>query len=316
LQEKSQLTNDLDEFAGVQAHLDDIKETIELAEMEGDESFSGEIEEETAKLEDLVKGLEFARMMSGKHDRADAILTIHAGAGGTESQDWTQMLLRMYLRYCERKGYESDVVDMQPGEEAGVKSATITISGTHAYGYLKAESGVHRLVRISPFDSNKRRHTSFASVFVYPDVQEDVDIEIKDEDLRIDTYRSSGAGGQHVNKTSSAVRITHLPSGIVVQCQNQRSQHQNKAVAMRVLKARLYDMEMSKKAEEKEKREAAKMDIQFGSQIRSYVLHPYQMVKDLRTGLETSRTEDVLDGAIDDFIKAFLMKTGESGPST
>jgi len=310
LQERAQLNADLDEFAGVQANLNDIKDTIELAEMDEDESLSEELDKGVTGLETQVQNLEFARMMSGKHDRSGAILTVHAGAGGTESQDWTQMLMRMYVRYCERRGYQTEIVDLQPGEEAGVKSATMTITGDHAYGYLKAESGVHRLVRISPFDSNKRRHTSFASVFVYPDVQDDVDIDVKDDELRIDTYRASGAGGQHVNKTSSAVRITHLPSGIVVQCQNERSQHQNKAVAMRVLMAKLYDLEMRKKEKEKEKMESAKMDIQFGSQIRSYVLHPYRMVKDLRTGLESPRPDDVLDGAIDDFIKAYLMKTG------
>ncbi len=310
LQERSQLTGDLEKLAQVKAMLQDIKDTIELAGMEGDEELGSEIDAELAKLEDEVQRMEFARMMSGRHDRAGAILTIHAGAGGTESQDWAQMLMRMYLRYCERRGYNTQVVDIQPGDEAGIKSATITISGDYAYGYLKAESGVHRLVRISPFDSNKRRHTSFASVFVYPDVQEDVDIEVRDEDLRIDTYRSSGAGGQHVNKTSSAVRITHIPTGIVVQCQNERSQHQNKAVAMRVLMAKLYDLEMRKKAEEKEKMEATKMDIQFGSQIRSYVLYPYQMVKDLRTGYESPRPDEVLDGDIHEFIKAYLLQAG------
>lgn len=311
LQERSQLTNELAEFSDVKTRLDDLKDTLELADMEEDESVAEELDTGLDEMEDKVQDLEFARMMSGKHDRSGAILTVHAGAGGTESQDWTQMLMRMYVRYCERRGFETDVVDLQPGEEAGIKSATMTIAGDHAYGYLKAESGVHRLVRISPFDSNKRRHTSFASVFVYPDIQEDVDIEIKDDDLRIDTYRSSGAGGQHVNKTSSAVRITHIPTGVVVQCQNERSQHQNKAVAMRVLMAKLYDLEMRKKAREKEKIESTKMDIQFGSQIRSYVLHPYQMVKDLRTGLESPRPDDVLDGAIDAFIKAYLMKTGQ-----
>ena len=311
LRERSQLQADLEKFESVEKVLTEVGDLIELAEMEGDETLGDEIDQELRDVENRIEELEFARMMSGPKDRADAILTIHPGAGGTESQDWAQMLLRMYLRYCERKGFKTDIVDLQPGDEAGIKSATITVSGDYAYGYLKAESGVHRLVRISPFDANRRRHTSFASVFVYPDVQDDIEIEIRDEDLKIDTFRASGAGGQHVNKTSSAVRITHLPTGIVVQCQNERSQHQNRAMALRVLKARLYDLEMKKKEKEKEQLESSKMDIQFGSQIRSYVLHPYKMIKDLRTGVETGRVDDVLDGDLDQFIKAYLIQQGE-----
>jgi len=240
-------------------------------------------------------------------DPRNAILTIHPGAGGTESQDWAQMLFRMYLRFAERKGFKTEVIDFQPGEEAGLKSATIRIEGDYAFGLLSQESGVHRLVRISPFDANKRRHTSFAAVFVYPEIDEDIEIEINPEDLRIDTYRASGKGGQHVNRTDSAVRITHIPTGIVVQCQNERSQHQNKARAMKLLKARLYELEKKKKLEKIEKLEDMKSEIAWGNQIRSYVLHPYKMVKDLRTRMETGDVDRVLDGDLDDFIRASLL---------
>ncbi len=247
-------------------------------------------------------------------DPRNAILTIHPGAGGTESQDWAQMLLRMYLRYAERKGFKAELLDMQPGEEAGLKSATVRVEGDHAYGNLSQESGVHRLVRISPFDANKRRHTSFAAVFVYPEIDDDIDIDINPEDLRIDTYRASGRGGQHVNVTDSAVRITHLPTGIVVQCQNERSQHKNKATAMKVLMARLYELEKKKKMEKKEKLEDAKSEIAWGNQIRSYVLHPYRMIKDLRTKVEIFDVERVLDGDIDEFIKSNLILRKEKKP--
>jgi peptide chain release factor 2 len=239
-------------------------------------------------------------------DARNAILTIHPGAGGTESQDWASYLLRMYLRYAERKGYKTEILDMLPGEEAGLKSATVRIEGDYAFGNLSQETGVHRLVRISPFDANKRRHTSFAAVFVYPEVDEDIDIAISPDDLRIDTYRAGGKGGQHVNTTDSAVRITHVPTGIVVQCQNERSQHKNKASAMKVLKARLYELERKKKLEKVELLEDAKTDIAWGNQIRSYVLHPYRMVKDMRTRVETGDTDRVLDGDLDEFIKAAL----------
>jgi peptide chain release factor 2 len=240
-------------------------------------------------------------------DARNAILTIHPGAGGTESQDWAQMLLRMYLRYAENKGFKTEVIDFLPGEEAGLKSVTVRIEGDYAYGNLSQDSGVHRLVRISPFDANKRRHTSFAAVFVYPEVEEDIEVEINPEDLRIDTFRSSGRGGQHVNVTDSAVRITHLPTGIVVQCQNERSQHKNKASAMKVLKARLYELQKKAKLEKLEKLQDAKSEIAWGNQIRSYVLHPYRMIKDLRTNVETGDVERVLDGDIDEFIKASLL---------
>jgi peptide chain release factor 2 len=247
-------------------------------------------------------------MLGGPHDRTNAIVTIHPGAGGTESQDWAEMLLRMYLRWTERRGFKRELIDYQPGDEAGLKSVTFTVTGEYAYGLLSAEAGVHRLVRISPFDQAARRHTSFASVYVWPELPEDVDIQVEDKDLRIDTYRSSGAGGQHVNVTDSAVRITHLPTGMVVSCQNERSQHRNKDSAMQVLKARLYDLKMKENQAKLEQISGAKQQIAFGSQIRSYVMQPYQMVKDLRTREQTGDVKRVLDGDIDPFIKSYLMQ--------
>jgi peptide chain release factor 2 len=264
-----------------------------------------------AGLEDLAREVdagETKKMLGGEHDRKNAIVTIHPGAGGTESQDWAEMLFRMYLRWTERRGFKRDVIEVQPGDEAGIKSATFTVYGDYAYGMLLAEAGVHRLVRISPFDQAARRHTSFASVYVWPELPEDVDIAIEEKDLRIDTYRSSGAGGQHVNVTDSAVRITHLPTGIVVSCQNERSQHKNRAQAMKVLKARLYDLKMKEQQANLEKLGGEKRDIAFGSQIRSYVLHPYQMIKDHRTKEQVGDVNRVLDGDIDIFIKTYLMK--------
>ena len=255
-----------------------------------------------------VQTAEIRTMLSGELDRKNAIITIHPGAGGTESQDWAEMLMRMYMRWIERRGFNREVVDHQPGDEAGIKGATIAVSGDYAYGLLSAEAGVHRLVRISPFDQAARRHTSFASLYVWPELEDDIDIEIEEKDLRIDTFRSSGAGGQHVNVTDSAVRITHLPTGMVVSCQNERSQHKNRASAMRVLKARLYDLKLKEQQAKLEQLGGEKKDIAFGSQIRSYVLHPYQMVKDHRTKFQVGDVERVLDGDLDEFIKAYLLK--------
>ena len=266
--------------------------------------------------EATIEGAELQNMLGGEHDRANAILTINAGAGGTDSQDWAEMLLRMYLRWCDRRGFKRDITDIQAGEEAGIKSATVMVQGEYAFGYLSSEAGVHRLVRISPFDANARRQTSFASVFAWPEIDEEIEIDIQEKDLRVDTYRSSGAGGQHVNVTDSAVRITHLPTGIVVSCQNERSQIRNREVAMKVLKARLYDLELQKQRAKLDAVEKAKKDISFGSQIRSYVLHPYRMVKDLRTRHETGDVDRVLDGDLDDFIQATLIAKakGSLGP--
>jgi peptide chain release factor 2 len=279
-----------------------------------------------AIVDDLAKALddltvrvdagETKKMLGGEHDRKNAIVTIHPGAGGTESQDWAEMLLRLYLRWAERRGFKREVLDVQPGDEAGIKSATFTLTGEYAYGLMLAEAGVHRLVRISPFDQASRRHTSFASVFVWPELPEDVDIEIEDKDLRIDTYRSSGAGGQHVNVTDSAVRITHLPTGIVVSSQNERSQHRNRDSAMKVLKARLYDLKMKEQQAKLDQLGGEKKDIAFGSQIRSYVLHPYQLVKDHRTKEEVGDVNRVLDGDIDGFIKVYLMKKAAGSAMT
>ena len=270
--------------------------------------------EEIKNLSARLDQIESESLLSGEHDPANAIVTLNAGAGGTEAQDWARMLQRMYLRWAERRGFKSEISDSQPGEEAGIKSASLMIKGDYAYGLMRSEIGVHRLVRISPFDSNARRHTSFASVFVYPEIDDDIEIEIRTDDLRIDTYRASGAGGQHVNMTDSAVRITHLPTNIVVQCQNERSQHKNKATAMKMLRARLYDLELRKKRAESDKIEAAKMDIDFGSQIRNYVLAPYRLVKDLRSQLEMGDVDRVLDGDLDRFMHSFLVyqKTGRA----
>ncbi len=281
-----------------------------------DEGSIGELETLLARLEQEVEETETEMLLSGPNDARDAIVTINAGAGGTDAQDWAEMLLRMYLRWTERHGFKTEVLDEQPGKEAGIKSATFMVSGEYAYGLLSAEAGVHRLVRLSPFNAGSSRETSFTSVFVYPDIQEDVDIEIQDKDLRVNTYRSSGAGGQHVNVTDSAVRITHLPTGIVVTCQNQRSQHQNREVAMRILKSRLYELEMEKRRAETAQLEESKRDISFGSQIRNYVMHPYRLVKDVRTKHETSDVDAVLDGDIDEFITQYLRHKSKAAHET
>jgi peptide chain release factor 2 len=289
---------------GLRARLLDTEELLELSD--GDQEILGEVAEELRRVETALEEQEVARLFSGEYDEGAAILTINSGAGGVEAQDWAEMLARMYRRWAERRGYSLEVIEYTLGEEAGIKSATYSIAGEHAFGLLSAERGVHRLVRISPFDASSRRHTSFASVAVAPVIDEAVAVDVDEKDLKVDTYRASGAGGQHVNKTDSAVRITHLPTGIVAQCQNERSQHQNREVAMRVLRARLFEREQERREQEIAAQSGEKADVGFGSQIRSYVLHPYKMVKDLRTGVETSDVERVLDGDIDVFIYAYL----------
>jgi peptide chain release factor 2 len=312
-QKRSQLQRTVTSWNDLNKEGEDLGAMIELAEEDEDESLNAEIASLETALKEKIQQTELQAMLSEDNDLNNAIMTINSGAGGTESQDWAQMLLRMYTRWAERNGYKAEILDLQYGEEAGIKSATINFTGDYAYGYLKAEIGVHRLVRISPFDSNKRRHTSFASVFVYPEVDDEIDIEIKDEDLKIDVYRASGPGGQGVNTTDSAVRLTHVPSGITVQCQNERSQFKNKASAIKVLKSRLYEFEMEKQDEEKRSLEKQKKKIEWGSQIRSYVLHPYRMAKDLRTSVEMGNVDAVLDGDLSAFIEAFLMQSKGQG---
>jgi len=280
---------------------------VELGAESGDEETRDEVRELLPDLERQVDKMEFARMLSGEHDSNNAILSINAGAGGTEAQDWADMLLRMYLRFCDIKGFKTKITDYQPGDDAGVKSVTFTVEGDYAYGWLRPEMGIHRLVRISPFDAASKRHTSFCSVFVFPELDDSIEVELLDKDMKVDTFRASGAGGQHINKTDSAIRITHIPTGIVVACQDQRSQHNNKAEAIRQLKARLYEMERQKKEEEANALSGDKKEIGWGSQIRSYVLHPYRMVKDHRTGFEVGNTDSVLDGHIEGFIEAYLL---------
>jgi len=306
LKEKARLENIVLPFELLEQRLLYIEESLGILDEEGGDLFLKEIRNEIASFKNILELLELQTLLSGELDKNNAILTIHSGAGGVESQDWAQMLVRMYLRWAERKGFQAQIVDMQPGEEAGIKNATLTINGDYAYGYLCSEAGVHRLVRISPFDTNKRRHTSFASVIVSPEIEDEVQIALRDEDIRMDTYRASGAGGQHVNKTSSAVRLTHLPTGIVVSCQNERSQHKNRAVALKVLKGRLYDLEMKAKEKKMEELVGDKKDIAWGSQIRSYVLQPYRIVKDHKTGSEIGDVDSVLDGEIDIFLKESL----------
>jgi peptide chain release factor 2 len=305
-QRRRRLEQDRDLIVSLKKKSDDLAVLVEWAE--AGESVDAEFAQGLDALDQEVQAGEIKKMLGGPHDAKNAIITIHPGAGGTESQDWAEMLLRMYMRWMERRGFKREMIDYQPGEEAGLKSATLTVTGEYAYGLLSAEAGVHRLVRISPFDSAARRHTSFASLYVWPELPEDVEVEIDEKDLRIDTFRSSGAGGQHVNVTDSAIRITHLPTGLVVSCQNERSQHRNKDSAMKVLKARLYDIKMKENQAKLAEISGAKKEIGFGSQIRSYVLHPYQMAKDHRTKEQVNDVNRVLDGDIDVFIKSYLMK--------
>lgn len=312
LKERTQLHKQVTDWETAAGELDDLQILLELGEESADEDALAEIRALLPVLERKVGQMEFARMLSGEHDPNNAIVSINAGAGGTEAQDWAEILLRMYLRWCERKGFKAEITEFQSGDEAGTKGVTFTVEGDYAYGYLKAEKGIHRLVRISPFDANARRHTSFCSVFIFPELPDDIEIEVLEKDLRVDTFRASGAGGQHINKTDSAIRITHLPSGIVVSCQSERSQHKNRSTAMKQLKARLYQMEKERQESEAETLAGDKKDIAWGSQIRSYVLHPYRMVKDHRTGHEVGNADGVLDGDLDGFIESYLL--GERAP--
>lgn len=306
MRERGHLEKSIGDFTALERDLRDAVELIDLGEAEGDAEIVEEAEATLARIQNLAETQELETLLSGEADANDCFLEVNAGAGGTESQDWAQMLYRMYTRWAEAHGYKVELMDESVGEEAGIKSASVRIQGHNAYGWLKTESGVHRLVRISPYDSSARRHTSFASVWVYPEIDDDIDVEVDPSDLRVDTYRSQGAGGQHVNTTDSAIRITHIPSGIVVACQSDRSQHRNRAEAMRMLRARLYEAELRRREEVAQAEQDAKTDIGWGHQIRSYVLHPYQMVKDLRTEVETSNTQAVLDGDIDAFMAASL----------
>ncbi|MGE5059977.1 MAG: peptide chain release factor 2 [Betaproteobacteria bacterium] len=309
--EQSSLKAVIDAWAKHRAELEEARFFLDVAKDEKSEDALVEAAAKVASVGKEMAETELKQLLGGPDDRRNAIVNLHPGAGGTEAQDWAEILLRMYLRWCDRRGYRKEILEYQPGEEAGVKSVTFLVEGDYAYGYLKAEAGIHRLVRISPFDANSRRHTSFASVFVYPEVDDDIKIEINEADLRVDTYRSSGAGGQHVNKTDSAVRLTHLPTGIVVACQNERSQHKNRAMAMKILKSRLYELEVEKQKEKMESYHKTKKDIAWGSQIRSYVLAPYRLVKDHRTNVEVGNADAVLDGDLDEFIQAYLLQADE-----
>ena len=309
--EQSAVKAVIDAWEKQRAGLEEARFFLDVAQDEKSEDALTEAAAKVAQVSREMAQTELTLLLGDPDDRRNAIVILHPGAGGTEAQDWAEILLRMYLRWCDRRGYRKEILEYQPGEEAGVKSVTFLVEGDYAYGYLKAEAGIHRLVRISPFDANSRRHTSFASVFVYPEVDDDIKIEIDDADLRVDTYRSSGAGGQHVNKTDSAVRLTHFPSGIVVACQNERSQHKNRAMAMKILKSRLYELEIEKQKEKMESYHKTKKDIAWGSQIRSYVLHPYRMVKDHRTNIEIGNADGVLDGDIDEFIQGYLLQSND-----
>jgi peptide chain release factor 2 len=307
LKERTSVSNKIDRFKKLWGDLEETQILLDLAVEESDEEAMLEVAQQAKALDEKTNRLSLYLMLDGKDDSCNAIVSINAGAGGTEAQDWAEMLFRMYSRWVERKGYKSELIDFQPGEEAGIKSVTFTAGGENAFGYLKSETGVHRLVRISPFNASGKRHTSFASVFVYPELDSEITVDVDDKDIRVDVYRASGAGGQHVNKTSSAVRLTHMPSGIVVQCQQEKSQHRNKDLAMKVLKSRLYQLEQDKQDEKLQEMHDSKEDIAWGSQIRSYVLHPYQMVKDHRIGMDVGNVNAVLDGDIDPFIEGVLL---------
>jgi len=311
LKERGALLQDLEDWTSKEQQLDDLEVLLDLGVEEQDHKALREVATELGKMTDSFREWELKLLLGAEEDKLNAIVTIHAGAGGTEAQDWTEILLRMYLRYAERHGFKSKTIDLLPGDEAGVKGVTFTVSGPYAFGYLKGESGIHRLVRISPFDASGRRHTSFAAVQVLPEVDDRIEIDLQDKDLRIDTFRASGPGGQHVNKTSSAVRLTHLPTGIVVSSQSERSQHRNRELAMMVLRARLYDLERRKREEKKQELQEAQKEIAWGSQIRSYILQPYRLVKDHRTKYEAGNVEAVLDGDLDGFIEAYILSAGE-----
>ena len=311
LQKKTKLSSALEQWKRFSGRIRETENLWMMASEENDEGLLLDLEADLERLSADVREEELKMMLASEQDPMNAIMSIHAGAGGTEAQDWVEMLLRMYLRWAEKRNFKTAIIDYLPGDEAGVKSVSFTVEGEYAYGFSKAEIGIHRLVRISPFDAGARRHTSFASVYVYPEVDDEIRIDIREDDLRIDTFRSGGKGGQHVNKTDSAVRITHLPTGIVVQCQNERSQHKNKSMAMKYLKSRLYERELQQKNEKLDEENKQKKDIAWGSQIRSYVLHPYKLVKDHRTNLEIGNAQKVLDGEIDDFIQAYLMAVSD-----
>lgn len=305
---KAKIEDILNPFDDLSSRIDYLEDSLAILNEDGGELFVEDIKEGIKNLRSLVESIETCHLLSGELDRNNAIITIHPGAGGTESQDWAEMLERMYIRWAERHGFEVEIMDILPGDEAGIKSVTFNVKGKYAYGYLKGEGGVHRLVRISPFDANKRRHTSFAAVLVYPEIEEDIEVDIKEDDLKIDTFRASGAGGQHVNKVSSAVRITHLPTGIIVSCQSERSQYRNKEMALKILKARLYDLQIKEQERRLMGIVGDKKEIAWGSQIRSYILQPYRLVKDNRTGVEVGNVDAVLDGDIDIFIDSYLRK--------
>jgi peptide chain release factor 2 len=305
--EQGWLKDVVDDWESCQEAWEEAELLLQLALEERDPEAEKEVEHQLDKLESKIDATELECMFTGEHDANNALLTIHAGAGGTEAQDWVSILLRMYLRWAEENGFKTEILDQLPGDEAGIKSVTVMVTGRYAYGYLRSEMGIHRMVRISPFDASGRRHTSFASVFIFPELDDDITVEINDKDLRIDTYRASGAGGQHVNKTSSAIRITHLPSGIVVQCQNERSQHRNKDTAMKMLKSQLYDRERRLQKESQQELHGDKKEIGWGSQIRSYVMQPYRLVKDHRTNTEVGNVDSVMDGHLEPFIKAYLL---------